>query len=84
MKKLPRQLDLRAGAPMTAKDFTGWLAFMVMKGVAKSDAEAAELLGVHKNTLSRWKKHGAPATVALVCAAIDRGLPPWKLDHAFM
>ena len=83
MKK-PRQLDLRAGAPMTAKDITGWLAFMVMKGVAKTDTEAAALLGVSRSTLLRWKQTGAPAHVALACAALDRGLPPWKIDHAFM
>lgn len=68
---------------MTAADFTAWLAFMKMKKLAMNDAEAASRLGVHPNTLGRWKRDGAPAHIALACAAIYDGLPPFKAEHIF-
>lgn len=72
------------GSPqMTPEDFTAWLAFMRMKRYALTDADAAKQLGVHANTMSRWKRHGAPFHVGLACAALIDQLPPWQVKHVF-
>lgn len=66
---------------ITAVAFQAWLATMKLKRIAFTDAEAAKLLDVHVNTLSRWKRDGAPHVVALACWALDNHGKPWKIAH---
>ena len=58
---------------MTANEFSAWLKAMKISG-----AEAARLLGVNVNTITRYKRDGAPQTVALACAALYHRLEEWK------
>lgn len=61
---------------MTASDFAAWLASMkASRGWHKKDC--AEALGVWPKQVTRWRENGAPAYVALACAAISAGLPKW-------
>ncbi len=61
---------------MTATDFAAWLALMKERGL--SEAACARLLGTGNNQPKRWREHGAPAYIALACAAIAYGLPAWR------
>lgn len=58
---------------MTASDFRFWLLHM-----DESDAEIARRLGCARNSIARWRAHGAPEYIALACAALSYGLPPWR------
>jgi transcriptional regulator with XRE-family HTH domain len=58
---------------MTANEFCTWLKAMKITG-----AEAARLLGVNVNTITRYKKEGAPQTVSLACAALYHRMEEWK------
>jgi transcriptional regulator with XRE-family HTH domain len=58
---------------MTAEEFNSWLKAMKISG-----AEAARLLGVNVNTITRYKKSGAPKSVGLACAALYHRLGEWK------
>lgn len=40
--------------------------------------DAAEWLGVTKQTVVYYKKNGMNKTQALAIAAIERGIPPWQ------
>ena len=62
---------------MTPAQFTAWLAAMKAAGFARSDAAAGRLLGKSADTVVRMKSAGADRTVALACAALLAGLPPW-------
>lgn len=57
---------------MTGKQLSDWL-----KTMGWSAAEGARNLGVHPNTMSRWKQAGAPEHVALACRALYHRLEPW-------
>lgn len=82
-KRAARLKPTPAAPAISAETFKAWLAMMTLKRIALTDAEAAALLGVHKNTLSRWKRDGAPLTVALACWALDNKGYPWKIEHPF-
>lgn len=45
--------------------------------------QAGELLGVHHRTVRKWEngEREAPAYLALACAALLHGLPPFE-DHS--
>ncbi len=58
---------------MSADDFLAWLD---ERGI--SGREAARQLGVSNDTITRYKRNGAPLHIALACAAICQGLPPWR------
>lgn len=58
---------------MTADDFNAWLDHMGISGL-----EAGRRLGVSKDTVTKYKRGGAPAYIGLACAALAFGLPPWK------
>lgn len=63
---------------MTPTSFKAWLAAMKAAGLAKSDAAAARALGVHVNTVVRWKQDGTDAPyLALACAAMLNRLEPY-------
>lgn len=57
---------------MTPQSMRSWLAEMKI-----SSAEGARLLGIHPNTMTRYKTEGAPVHVALACAALYHKLKPW-------
>jgi hypothetical protein len=50
---------------MDAKTFNHWLDTMKISG-----SEAARLLGVKPNTITRYRKKGAPRIVALACNSL--------------
>lgn len=58
---------------MTPQSMRSWLAAMKI-----SAAEGARLLGVHPNTMTKYKAEGAPQHVALACAALYHRLEPWS------
>ena len=58
---------------MTANEFTAWLKAMNISG-----AEAARLLCVNVNTITRYKREGAPQTVGLACKALYHRLGDCK------
>lgn len=58
---------------MTAAEFARWLAEKKISG-----AEAARLLDVTPNTITRYRRHGAPRSVGLACAALYHRIGEWK------
>ena len=58
---------------MTASEFQAWLNAMKISG-----AEAARLLGVTKNTITRYRQSGAPRVVGLACSALYHRIGEWK------
>jgi len=61
---------------MDAKDFTAWQAHMGF-----NDSETSRRLGITRKTIAKYKTDGAPLHVALACAALAFGLPPWSAAH---
>jgi hypothetical protein len=61
---------------MTASDFSAWVAAMkATRGWKQKDCAVA--LGVQPRQIGRWRDSGAPAYVALACAAIAADLAAW-------
>jgi DNA-binding CsgD family transcriptional regulator len=58
---------------MNAKAFMAWLEAMDI-----SAAEAARLLGVSPNTVTKYKRRGARKETALACSALYHRLQEWK------
>jgi hypothetical protein len=58
---------------MTPNEFKAWLAAMKISG-----ADAARLLDVTPNTITRYRRQGAPRSVGLACAALYHRLGEWK------
>lgn len=61
---------------MTARQFEAWLSTTGMSGV-----EAAQALGVHPNSITRFRQRGGPHTLRLACLALyhrlDGSSLPW-------
>lgn len=57
---------------MTADQFTAWMKHMNL-GIG----DAAERLGIGRNTVPRYQREGAPKHIGYACAAIAMGLPEW-------
>lgn len=53
---------------MSSAEFRAW-----MQRHGLTEPAAAQLLGVSKKTIARWKRDGADRIVALACWAIDYG-----------
>lgn len=58
---------------MTPDAMRSWLSEMKI-----SAAQGARLLGVHPNTMTKYKTEGAPKHIALACAALYHRLKPWS------
>jgi len=60
---------------MTATDWTAWCLHL---GI--SNAEAARRLGVSKNMPTAYERgtRPIPLHIALACASLAYGLPPWR------
>lgn len=60
---------------MKAEDFTAWREKMGLNRV-----QSAEALGLSRNMPKRYEDGEAeiPLYIALACAALDFGLPPWR------
>lgn len=67
---------------MTADDFKAWREHMGL-----SQVKAAEALGISKSSVENYERGARPEdgrpvviprTVALACAALAFGLPPWS------
>jgi hypothetical protein len=63
---------------MTGEQFTRWLAAMIEKGRAASEAECGRLLDANVTTVWRMKANGVDRRTALACSALLRGLKPYK------
>ena len=62
---------------MTGDDFTAW-----MKHMNLDIGEAADRLGISRNTVPRYRRDGAPKHIGYACAAIAMGLPEWGTRSA--
>lgn len=62
---------------MTGEDFKKWLAAVKRKKIASTDAEAGALIGRTPTAVLRIKTAGCDHTLALACAAVLNGLPPY-------
>lgn len=63
---------------MDAEDFAAWVAHM--KTSRKWSARrCSRELGCGVNQIAIWSENGAPPYIALACAALAYGLPPWKI-----
>lgn len=58
---------------MTGSEFEAWLRAMKISG-----AEAGRLLDVTPNTITRYRRSGAPKSVGLACSALFHRLGEWK------
>jgi hypothetical protein len=58
---------------MPASDFNAWAEHM-----AVSEREIARRLGCSRTSIRKWREAGAPPYIALACAALAFGLPPWR------
>jgi hypothetical protein len=58
---------------LTGEEFDIWLRSRQINLV-----DAAEWLGVTKQTITYYKKNGLNKTQALAIAAIERAIPPWQ------
>ncbi|KOX53847.1 hypothetical protein ADL19_14835 [Streptomyces purpurogeneiscleroticus] len=58
---------------LTGEEFDIWL-----KSRQITLGDAAEWLGVTKQTVTHYKKAGINKTQALAIAAIERGIKPWE------
>lgn len=63
---------------MTPDSFNQWLAEMKAAGLARSDAKAAEALGISTDTMVRLKRVGADKRTALACRALLHRLEPYE------
>jgi len=62
---------------MTAADFDAWVALMKERHRWNA-SECARQLGCGRNQIAKWRETGAPDYIALACAALAYGLPPWR------
>jgi hypothetical protein len=67
---------------MTPEDFSSWVAEMLRRELAVSEAHCGRLLGVSANSIVTMKKEGvrgpSATRTALACAALIAGLAPFK------
>ena len=62
---------------MNAEHFASWVAHMkATRGW--SEARCSRELGCGINQVSIWRKREPPRYIALACAAVAYGLPPWR------
>ena len=57
---------------MTADEFKGWMAHR-----GYNMLQAADALGISRNTVTRYLAQGTDKTIALACSADAMGLKPW-------
>lgn len=62
---------------MPPETFAAWVAHM-KAARSWSARECARQLGCGVNQISIWSAKGAPPYIALACAALSYGLPPWR------
>ncbi len=60
---------------MKPNDFRAFLSLCKERGLA--EWQVAELLGCGRNSITSWKRGGAPLYVGLAVAALEEGLKPW-------
>lgn len=59
---------------MTADQFAQWMAHRCY-----NKQQAAEALGISRNSVATYLKDGTNKTVALACSADAMGLKPWPM-----
>lgn len=72
-RKRPPVAPVPAPEPMSAESFRQWQSEMDL-----SASEAALVLEIHPNTMTRYRQKGAPYHIALACAALFHRLGPWR------
>lgn len=68
----------RAENKMAASAFNRWIDEMKAAGLARSDAECADLLGISANAIVTIKKNGADRRTALACRALLHRMQPYS------
>lgn len=63
---------------MTPDEFAQWLVAVKAAGLAKTDNDAANLLGYRD--VFKQKRNGGDERLALACAAVLAGLPPFPQE----
>ncbi len=58
---------------MTSDNFNAWLINMGISGL-----EAARRLGCAKDTITKYKRDGAPEYIGLACSALYHNMKPWE------
>lgn len=64
-------------AGMDAATFRKWLREMKGAGLARTDAECADLIGVKPGAVARYKAEGARKPIALACRALLHRMEPY-------
>lgn len=60
---------------MTPDDFRAYLTLCSQRGIP--EWRVAEMLGCGRNSITSWKRGGAPRYIALAVAALEKELSPW-------
>lgn len=66
-------------ARLRSRSFPGMMEAAAMReaGLASTDAECGALIGRKPNQVLNYKRAGADRAIALACAAVLAGLPPY-------
>jgi hypothetical protein len=62
---------------MTAAQFEAFVTFTAVR-YGWPARKLADALDISENTMTAWRRTGAPRHVALACAALAFGLPAWR------
>ena len=65
---------------MSPADFLAFLAFAKDR-FGWSEAEAARQLGCDKNSITNWKRYGAPKYIELACSTLCDQYTPIPAKH---
>ena len=60
---------------MSPDDFRAYLSLCKERGLP--EWRVAEMLGCGRNSITTWKRGGAPKYIALAISALEKDLRPW-------
>lgn len=58
---------------MKAEDFDAWV---ILSGL--SEREISRVMGLSRNSVAKYRVHGAPVYIGYACAALTYGLAMWR------
>jgi uncharacterized Zn finger protein len=79
MRDLTRAMQALPPPPdeIPAEQIQHWIDEMISSGKAEYFQDCAAALGVHRTSLTRFRKEGGPKMLALACAALLAGVKPY-------